>query len=511
MPHHGAECGGEILSTAAVGACDAHAESHGVSGWRLMQHAGAAVADAIIKRWAARDTLVLCGPGNNGGDGLVCAAQLRAAGWPVHVALLGQAHQLEGDARQALDAWNGPVQAAEAAQPARHALVIDALFGAGLNRPLEGDPARLVRVIREAGMPCVAIDLPSGLRGDAETDSTGLCAPAELTVTFHRRKPAHVLQPAAGLCGEVIVADIGIPDSWRASVDPLAELNAPELWREALPRPGRTTHKHARGRLAVFSGPASSTGAARLAARAGLRAGAGLVMLASPPGAVLVNAAQETAVMVKRCDRPDEFLEAMQADAAVVGPGLGLGAGPEAAERVREQVMAALATSAGLVLDADALSAFTDVPEQLFDALRADDVLTPHEGEFQRLFGELEGHKIARAEAAAERAGCVVVLKGPDSVIAAPGRLARVNTHASPDLATAGSGDVLAGLIGGLVAQGMAPFEAASAAVWLHGDAALNLGRGLVAEDLVPALQAALQRCEAARQRAASLAALQAD
>lgn len=371
-------------------------------------------------------------------------------------------------------------------------LVVDALFGAGLSRPLDGVAAQIVAAIADAAVPVVAVDLPSGVSGDAAR-ALGPAAAASLTVTFHRLKPAHLLEPAAGLCGEVVLADIGIPDGWQTAAETVARLNGPDLWFDRLPSGAAADHKHARGRLAVFTGPASATGAARMAARAGLRIGAGLVTLVSPPGAVLVNAAASTAVMVRRWAGPEETggtLEALRADAAVIGPALGLG------EATCETVLVAAGGPAHLVLDADALSSFETDPGRLFAALRPGDVLTPHEGEFRRLFPDLgaaSGTRLERVARAARRAGCTVLLKGPDTVVAAPERVPVVNRHASPALATAGTGDVLAGLIGGLVARGMAGFEAACAAVWLHGDTALHLGEGLVAEDIAEALPDRLQ------------------
>lgn len=482
----------EVLSTKGCAASDRHAAENGVPTQRLMAQAGAAVAEAIRRRWAPRPVVVLCGPGNNGGDGFVCARLLAEAGWPVRLGLLGETGRLSGDAAWAARQWDGAVEPAAPAMLEQAALVVDALFGAGLNRALDGSAAELVEAMARCGAPVVAVDLPSGVSGDAAR-ALGAAAPAVLTVTFHRRKPAHLLEPAAGLCGEIVLADIGIPDGWQDTVASVARLNAPGLWFDRLPAGSALDHKHAHGRLAVFTGPASATGAARLAARAGLRIGAGLVTLASPPGALLVNAAASTAVMVRRWAGPEEtgeVLDALRADAAVMGPALGVG------EATCQAVLAAATRSAHLVLDADALTGFQDAPERLFAALRPGDVLTPHEGEFRRLFPELDadsGNRIKRVARAAGRAGCTVLLKGADTVIAAPGETPVINRHASPALATAGSGDVLAGLIGGLVARGLSGFDAACAAVWLHGDAALHLGEGLVAEDLPDIIPARLQ------------------
>jgi NAD(P)H-hydrate epimerase len=492
----------EILSTKGCSACDRFAAENGVPTRRLMAQAGRAVADAIRRRWAPRRAVVLCGPGNNGGDGFVCARHLADAGWPIRLGLLGETAGLTGDAAWAAAQWAGPVEPVGPALLEGAGLIVDALFGAGLSRPLDGIAAELTGTMAAAGVPVVAVDLPSGISGDAARP-LGPAASAALTVTFHRCKPAHRLEPAATLCGEVVLADIGIPAGWQSAAQPVARLNGPELWFGALPGAAADDHKHARGRLAVFTGPASSTGAARLAARAGLRIGAGLVSLASPPGALLVNAAASTAVMVRRWAGPEEtgeVLDALRADAAVIGPALGVG------EAACETVVNAAARSAHLVLDADALSSFADAPDRLFAALRPGDVLTPHEGEFRRLFPDLApetGNRIERTAKAAERAGCTLVLKGADTTIAAPGRTPVINRHASPALATAGTGDVLAGLTGGLVARGMDGFHAACAAVWLHGDAALHLGEGLIAEDLPEAIPGRLQALRRCRQRQA--------
>jgi NAD(P)H-hydrate epimerase len=369
--------------------------------------------------------------------------------------------------------------------------VIDALFGTGLTRPLAAEAAAAVEAINGAGRPVLAVDLPSGLDSDTG-EIRGVAVRARETVTFAARKPAHLLLPGRGLCGLVAVVDIGISPAILAEVaGPLYE-NEPALWAGSLPLLSDRDHKYTRGHALVLSGPATRTGAARLAARAALRVGAGLVTLASPRAAILVNAAHLTAVMLRPCDGPDELAAILQdarLNPVALGPGYGVG------ERTR--IMVATAASAGraLVLDADAITSFAGEPDALRDALAgAPAVLTPHAGEFGRLMGDalLEGSKVDRARAAAARLGAVVVLKGADTVIAAPDGRAAINVHASPYLATAGSGDVLTGLAAGLIAQGMAPFEAACAGVWLHGDAGLRLGPGLIAEDLSEAMPAVL-------------------
>ncbi len=469
----------EILTVAQMGEADRAAIAAGTPGIVLMERAGQAVTEAIEARFEPCSTTVLVGPGNNGGDGYVVARLLRERGWPVRIEALAPARS--ADARAAAAAWEGAVEPFTPRGPAAD-LIVDALFGAGLDRPLSAEPARLALALERAGTPIVAIDTPSGLAGDTGQPLGGICFRAHLTVTFHRRKPAHVLQPGRVLCGEVVVGDIGLGDkSPGASPATLFE-NTPELWRARFPWPAVTAHKHNRGRLVVVSGEAWSTGAARLAARAGLRVGAGLVTLLSPPEALMINAAHLEAVMLRPFDT-DEDLEAAgsDADCAVIGPAAGV------TDVTLSNVLALARTGAALVLDADALSVFRDDPAELFSILDRDDVLTPHPGEFERVFPGLlksEPERIGAARTAAARAQAVVLLKGPDTVIAAPDGRAAVNLNGTPWLATAGSGDVLAGLIGGLIAQGMESFEAACAGAWIHAACAEAFGPGLISEDL---------------------------
>jgi hydroxyethylthiazole kinase-like uncharacterized protein yjeF len=486
---------GEILTVAQIRGADLAAMEAGISGYLLMERAGTAVAEAVTARWSPRPVLVLCGPGNNGGDGYVAAARLAAAGWPVTLAATRDSAQLPGDAALAAKGWNGETRPlAKAEAPGDDGLVIDALFGAGLARPLDGAAQAALRRATARGAPLVAIDLPSGLGGDTGRP-LGFAPQAALTVTFHAKKPAHVLDPGRGLCGEIVVADIGIPPS-AGGQERLWE-NGPALWAGRMPWPQALAHKHERGRLVVVSGNMWSTGAARLAARAGLRIGAGLVTVMSPLGAVAVNAAQLEAVMVHPFETDDELQRAAgQADAAVIGPAAGVN------NATMLNLMALARTGAALVVDADALSVFKDDPEALFSVLDRDDVLTPHVGEFERVFPGLLGkspERIAAAREAAERAGAVVLLKGHDTVIAAPDGRAAVNTNGARWLATAGSGDVLAGFIGGLMSQGMDSFEAACAGAWIHGETGAGFGPGLISEDLPDRVPAVLRRLWEAR------------
>ncbi|MDB5464093.1 MAG: yjeF family protein, partial [Phenylobacterium sp.] len=383
----------QVLTVAEMARADAAAIAAGTSGLTLMERAGAAVADAVCARFARQTTLVLCGPGNNGGDGYVAARMLKDRGWPVEVRSLGE--PATQDAQAASARWEG------ATKPLNGALEpgvwIDALFGAGLSRPLDGPAAAAALRMAEAPERVVAVDVPSGVPGDTGKP-IGPAACAALTVTFHAKKPAHLLEPGHSRCGEVIVADIGLAAAPGKTVE-----NGPELWLPRFPWPTAASHKHARGRLVVVSGEAWSTGAARLAARAALRIGAGLVTVLSPPEALAVNAAHLEAVMLKGFETDLELEQAARdVDAAVIGPAAGVG------EPTLLNVLALARTGAALVLDADAITVFRDDPEELFSLLDRDDVLTPHPGEFERLFPGLlaaSPERITAARRAAEKAG----------------------------------------------------------------------------------------------------------
>jgi NAD(P)H-hydrate epimerase len=478
--------GGEVLQIAQMVRADAAAIAAGITGIDLMENAGAAVTEAILARFVPTPVSVLCGPGNNGGDGFVVARRLARAGWPIRVALLGDLDRLAGDAASAAHAWSGDVNALEPGVLAGAGLVVDALFGAGLARPLEGAAKQVIEGVRAAGLPVVAVDIPSGVHGDTG-EVLGLAALARMTVTFHRVKPGHLLLPGRDHVGELVVADIGIPDSVMAELDVRTWANQPRRWRAALPQRAASSHKYSHGHALVLGGGASSSGAARMAARAALRAGAGLVTVVCPEAATATYAAQLTAVMVAPFADQAGFaraLEDQRRNAVLLGPGAGVG------EDLRRRVLVALAAGKTCVLDADALTSFAKRPDELFAAIVGPCLLTPHEGEFNRLF-DLPGDKLARARAAAAQSGAVVLLKGADTVVAAPDGRAIVQPAAPPTLATAGTGDVLAGIALGLLAQRMPVFEAAAAAVWLHAEAATTLGSPLIAEDLIEALPAA--------------------
>jgi NAD(P)H-hydrate epimerase len=461
-----------------------------------MENAGRAVADAVAARFSSCSVAVLCGPGNNGGDGFVAARLLKERGFDVRLAALSTG---KGDAAVMARKWGGAILPLSSAMLDGVALAVDGLFGAGLSRPLEGAARDVVAALNDKKIPVAAIDVPSGLSGDTGKVLGAVGVRAALTVTFFRKKPGHLLLPGRALCGEILLADIGIPESALEPIRPSLAQNGPALWGRDYPWPQAQAHKYARGHCLVVSGPAHATGAARLAARGALRIGAGLVSVAAEGEAVAVNAAHLTAIMIKPfvgAHGLSDLLADKRFNAVVMGPGLG--AGGQTRELVQE-VLAGLATPGDgmatrkLVLDADALTSFQDAPETLFGHIHPGAVvLTPHEGEFERIFPGLlqdSASKLDAARQAANRSGAVVLLKGNDTVIARPGARksgwsAAINANAPATLATAGSGDVLAGLIGGLLAQGLEPGKAAAAAAWLHGDAAGRFGPGLIAEDI---------------------------
>ncbi|HEX5957069.1 MAG TPA: NAD(P)H-hydrate dehydratase [Hyphomicrobiaceae bacterium] len=506
----------ELLTTEEMAAADRLAISGGTPGAMLMEAAGAAVAGAAADLAdAGAAVAVLCGPGNNGGDGLVAARLLRERGYNVRACLLGQPDALRGDAAIMAQRWDDKIEALSADKVVGADVIVDALFGAGLSRALDGVAADVVGAINATGKPVVAVDVPSGLDGSSGY-AAGPVVQATCTVTFFRLKPGHLLLPGRLCCGTVCVADIGIPASVLDEISPRTWANRPALWLAHYPRPSMAANKYTRGHAIVVSGPAESTGAARMGARAALRVGAGLVTLVGSAAATAINATHATAVMVRAVASNAALAEVLadaRRNAVLIGPGAGVGGDTAAG------VFTALAAPAAVVLDADALTSFASAEgtvqvkaaglgfvvraevdptsELLFDAIKARQapvVLTPHEGEFKRLMGELPGSKLERARQAAVRTGAVVILKGADTVIAAPDGRAAINDNAPPWLATAGSGDVLAGLVTGLMAQHMPAFQAACAAVWLHGACASELGMGLIAEDLPEVLPQVLRR-----------------
>lgn len=482
-----------LLTVAEMAAADRAAVSAGVPGIVLMEAAGAAVARMVQRHHPDGRVVVLCGPGNNGGDGFVAARHLQEAGRQVTLLLFGSRDALKGDAATMAQRWTGPVIAATPVQIMQADVIVDALFGAGLSKPLDGAALALVDAVNTTRCPVVAVDLPSGLHGD-DGQPRGSVVHATRSVTFFRPKPGHLLLPGRLLSGTLHVADIGIPDAVLDDIRPQQWRNDPALWRMHLPVPQVAGHKYARGHVLVRGG--TLAGATHLAGHAALRIGAGLVTLAQPRDALL-QAGGPDALMRQSCDGIPGWRSSIadpRRNTLLLGPGNGSGMA------TRQAVLDALATKRAVVLDADALTAFADDPKRLFAAIKGPTILTPHDGEFARLFPDLADlPKLARARAAAKMSNAVILLKGADTVIADQNGRAAINTNAPPDLATAGAGDVLAGFCAGLLAQGqqtggMPAFEAACAAVWLHGAAATVAGTGLIADDLIEAVRLPLAR-----------------
>lgn len=477
-----------VVTPSEMAGIDRAAADSGLDSFALMERAGQAVAAAALRHHpGALRFAVLAGPGNNGGDGYVAARALMETGCTVELFAFASP-PTKGDAGRARRRYRGSCRPFGEYKPMPGDVVIDALFGAGLARDLEEPVCAAIERVNSLAIPVIAIDLPSGI--DGRTGAVrGAAFQAERTVTFMCRKPGHLLMPGRSFCGSLEIYDIGIPARIVSAASHHIRVNEPHLWRMSLPSAGVDAHKYGHGHLGVFSGGRLTTGAARLAAGAGLKAGAGLVTLLSPAEAADVNAAHATAIMVRQIDNLAALLTLLsdpRFSAFVLGPGLGDFA------RAREYVLALAESGRPLVLDADGITAFRDDPDRLFHAFSDGPirlVLTPHAGEFARLFADLADDatlsKVDRARAAALRSHAVVVLKGADTVIAAPDGRALINANAPPWLATAGSGDVLSGVIAAHLAQGMPAFEAAAAGVWRHGEAAAAAGAGMTAEDLI--------------------------
>ncbi|RBO83467.1 NAD(P)H-hydrate epimerase [Marinomonas aquiplantarum] len=489
-----------LLTPKQMALADQEAVYLGVPAFDLMAAAGQAVAEAIMAKWTKRPVLVMAGPGNNGGDGFVIAEQLRQHNWPVTLAFMGHLDNMSAEAQAHAKAWKGEWHPLSQTLLNDAKLVVDALFGAGLSRPIEGQVQHMLEAVAQSGLPVCAVDVPSGLDG-ATGQALGVVAKADLTVTFFRKKPGHLLFPGRTFCGDLLVRGIGIPAKVLTDLRIQTAENHPDLWLSDYPLMKQDGHKFHRGHVLIYGGQ-WMTGASRLSARAAQRIGAGLVSLAVPESSWPIYAAAMLSVMVKplAAHQSEHAFQQMLNDSrfnvVVIGPGAGLEGNDK--HRVKHAVLETLKCGRACVLDADALTAFSERPKALFEAIHDACILTPHEGEFARLFPHLSEQsgkdKLSRAKQAARESGAIVLLKGADTVIASPDGHAIINTNAPAELATGGAGDVLAGFIAGLVAQGMTPFYATAAAVWLHGEVANEFGVGLIAEDLTDALPNVLQQ-----------------
>ena len=479
--------GSEILTPVQMGEADGLTMKSGIGGQHLMQAAGHCVVAVLLAQYPdVRRAVVLCGPGNNGGDGYVVARLLKARGIAV-VLHRDDLPRPQSDAADAASRWNGPIFPLAGYQPEPGDVVVDALYGAGFRGHLPDDAAALALRVLQSATPVVAIDLPSGIDGlSGKADS--IAFRADHTVTFFRKKPGHLLLPGRDLCGSITVADIGISPRVLPELGVRLFENSENLFVASLPAHSSQTHKYARGMAGIFTGGLAATGAARLAALAAQRAGAGAVTLLAPDEAVPSIAAQVGSVMIRAVTKPDDLgtiLSDTKFRAFLIGPGFGR------FSLLKAYVLELLKDARRpFVLDADVFSSFALEGQTLFASIKSSGqpvILTPHAGEFSRVFPDLANKampKHERAREAAKLSGAIVILKGADTVIAAPDGRAAINSNGGPELATAGSGDVLAGLAVGLLAQGMPAFEAACAAVWHHGEAGRRLGEGLVAEQL---------------------------
>ena len=444
-----------------------------ISSTLLMEKAGQGVVDVLLEEFGRRDVLILCGPGNNGGDGFVVARILKNLGIRVRLALGGEKSALKGDAALNAERFDGEILPLSPELIEPDELVVDALLGAGLTRPVDGLLQEVVERINQLKLPVLSVDIPTGINGDTG-EIMGSAIKAQVTVTFFRKKPGHLLYPGHLHCGEIRVVDIGIPAEVLKEIKPTIYENSPLLW--PIPVPDWTSHKYSRGHALVL-GSLDTSGAARLAARAARRVGAGLCTVAAPQIALILYALSAPGGLTSKLDRPGELIQILKdkrKNAVLIGPGMGFS--PETLEYLEILVE----THRPLVIDADAISVMAG--SNIF--LHQNCLLTPHMGEFARLFPEIKGNRLDMALNAAAKSNAHILFKGADSVIATPSGFAFVNSLSSPYLATAGSGDVLAGIIVGLLAQGMNVLAAAGLGAYLHGLAGVKLGPGLIAEDI---------------------------
>jgi ADP-dependent NAD(P)H-hydrate dehydratase / NAD(P)H-hydrate epimerase len=482
-----------ILTPQQMNEADRLTIATGITGSWLMENAGFAILDVVLRHYPEiMRAVVLCGPGNNGGDGYVLARLLALRG--VAVALYCSAPAKSGtDAEVAQSHWNGAVYPLETLNLQHGDVVIDALYGAGFRGALQDAETRAAQVVSESGVPIISVDLPSGIDG-LTGQHQGPCFRADHTVTFFRKKPGHLLYPGRALCGQLHVVDIGISPRVLTEIAPKLYENSPDLFGSRLPQSDPETHKYAHDAVGIFCGGAGATGATRLSARAAAKAGAGAVIMLATIEAVPELASHLTSTMIRTIDNPEcltHCINDKKYAVFIVGPGF------RDLPRLRETVLALLQSKRklNLVFDADVFSAFASDAETLFSAIEKSTctvVMTPHDGEFQRLFGDISQSDLAKHEmalAAAKRAFCTIIYKGPDTVIASPDGRASINSNGGTMLATAGSGDVLAGAVAGLLAQSMPAFEAACCAVYHHADTGQRLGDGLIAEQLADAIR----------------------
>lgn len=468
-----------------------------MEGKTLLENAGDQVAEVLLQQFQPCPTLILCGPGNNGGDGYVVANHLRTAGFEVTLLQFG-APKNGSAAEMIAKEWQGKAIAFDEKKAISllksYDLYVDAIFGTGLSRTLPEPLLRFIQALNQVKAPIISIDIPTGV--DAETGQLhGGAIKATHTVTFTTRKVGHMLFPGRAYAGEVIVKNIGLPEKLLTTVVPYIFRNIPDLWQSKLPLKKAakqlTMHKHQHGKLMVASDAESMTGATRLAALGAARTGVGIVHLAVPEATAMVYTLTQASWIIHKNEKAEtlrELLKQVKPEAVLVGPGFGLDS------QIHHYIEIMLKSRIACVLDADALTAYAGQAEELGNLVKGPLIITPHEGEFARLFPNLKGSKIERAGEAAHILNGIVVLKGADTVIAAPSKLTVINDNAPWWLATAGSGDILAGMIAGFLAQGMPAFDAACAATWIHSEAANAFGPGMIAEDILPQLPKILTR-----------------